>query len=178
MHTTNDGRGFCFGDTAESNWADVLELMQTARDGSPLLDARIDCVLFGRLFIRMGCERRYLSVCIQNGGEPVEMEPDARWSEDVMASLQLIPRNYNYSIGRRDGVCWAWIQPNDSWTPIGTQYRHDHPHGSGLVVAYTMPLALMAAAMELIRNGIDPAHDYTAVVDAARDGALMTSTGV
>jgi hypothetical protein len=97
----------------------------------------------------MGTGRGYVWHDTEAGDQPTA-EPSACWSEDVMASLRLIPSDHNYSIGRRDGVCWAWIQPNDDWTPIGTQYRHDHHLGSGLVVAYTMSLASMAAAMIII----------------------------
>ena len=72
-----------------------------------------------------------------------------RWSEDLMALLQLVPRDHNYSLGERDGVVWAWIQPNDDWTPGDHEMRHDHPRGSGLIVASTLPLAMAAAVVAL-----------------------------
>jgi hypothetical protein len=142
---------------------EVLELMQTARGGSPELDARIDCVLLRRVFVCMSRDgHRYVWRGAEPASEPCDAEPGARWSEDVMASLELIPADHNYSIGRRDGVCWAWIQPNDDWTPVGTEYRHDHPLGSGLVVAYTMSLASMAAAMIIMRSGVGSARFHGA----------------
>lgn len=136
-----------FDKTHTDEWTDVLALMQTARAGSRELDARIDCILFGRSFLGMGSGCGYVSASAH--AQSCWTEPIARWSEDMMAPLRLIPNDHNYSIGRRDGVCWAWIQPNDNWTPIGTEYQHDHPLGSGLVVANTMALALMAAALIL-----------------------------
>jgi hypothetical protein len=157
MNLTDRDHPFCFGDVDAGAWADILEAMQTARDGSLELDARIDCILFGRVFLGLGPECRYYSTATDGSVEAGGREPAARWSQDVMASLRLIPADHNYSIGRRDGVCWAWIQPNDNWTPIGTEYRHDHPLGSGLVVANTMPLALMAAAMVLNHRGANQA---------------------
>ncbi len=65
---------------------------------------------------------------------------------DVMG---LLPANYNFSLGRRDGVCWAWIQPNDDWRPAEGESRHDHPGGSGLAVAETPVLAVACAAIRL-----------------------------
>ena len=63
--------------------------------------------------------------------------------------MGLLPPNYNFSLGRRDGVCWAWIQPNDDWRPAEGEARHDHPGGSGLAVADTPVLAVACAAIRL-----------------------------
>jgi hypothetical protein len=77
---------------------------------------------------------------------------DGRWSTDLGDALRLVPPDYNFSIGQRDGVCWAWIQPNDDWEPADHEARHDHPAGSGLVVASTGALALTCAALILHIN--------------------------
>ncbi|MEJ0047322.1 MAG: hypothetical protein WDN04_15320 [Rhodospirillales bacterium] len=73
----------------------------------------------------------------------------AHCSTDIDEALTLLPHGFNFSLGHRDGVCWAWIQPNDTWEPQAGQSRHDHPGGSGLVVAYTAALALTCAAVIL-----------------------------
>jgi hypothetical protein len=73
----------------------------------------------------------------------------ARWSTDLTATLELVPPDHNVSLGRRDGVCWAWIQPNDRWEPGAHEARHDHPRGSGLIVAHTAALALACAILVL-----------------------------
>lgn len=66
-----------------------------------------------------------------------------------MALLRLIPSDHDFSLGRRDGVVWAWIQPRDGWVPAAHERRHDHPRGSGLIVAHTVPLAVAAATVTL-----------------------------
>ncbi len=71
----------------------------------------------------------------------------ARWSTDLDAALTLLPPDYNFSTGCRDGVCWAWIQPNDAWAPAEHEARHDHPGGSGLVTSHTAALAVICAAI-------------------------------
>jgi hypothetical protein len=76
-------------------------------------------------------------------------QPPVRWSDDLMALLRLIPADHNFSLGVRDGVIWAWLQPNDGWEPADHEVRHDHPRGSGLIVAHTVPLALAAAMVTL-----------------------------
>lgn len=132
---------------------DMIELaqrLQSAAAGNAELDARLDCFLTGRLFAEMETCRRYL--WRTPGCEAVAgvAEPPTRWSEDMMALLRLMPGNHNFSMGERDGVVWAWIQPNDGWQPGAYEVRHDHPGGSGLVVAQTIPLAV-AAAMVIVR---------------------------
>jgi hypothetical protein len=140
------------GILSQDQIADVLDMVQTAQAGNLELDARIDCALAGRIFVCMGTECRYYWRSAGPDCATGDAKPAARWSQDVMASLRMIPSSHNYSVGRRDGVCWAWIQPNDAWDPAETEYRHDHPQGSGLLVAYTMSLALMSAAMILIQR--------------------------
>jgi len=71
------------------------------------------------------------------------------WSSDLGQALTLLPEGYNFSLGLRDGIYWAWIQPNDRWEPGENESRHDHPLGSGLLVGYTATLALSAAAIML-----------------------------
>ncbi len=80
------------------------------------------------------------------------------WSTDLGAALALLPEDHNFSVGRRDGVCWAWIQPNDSWVPAEYESRHDHPRGSGLTVANTAPLAFTSAALMLLIRQLQAGH--------------------
>ena len=109
----------------------LLNLLQSAPAGGRALDALIGATL--------SCPG-----CAGSGSDLA-----VRWSEDLMALLQLVPRDHNYSLGERDGVVWAWIQPNDDWTPGDHEMRHDHPRGSGLIVASTLPLAMAAAVVAL-----------------------------
>ena len=97
----------------------VMQL-QAAHHGNPALDLHVAEVLARG------------AACPAPGG-PAEDGP--RWSSDLNQVLTLIPDHYNFSMGQRDGVCWAWIQPNDDWEPGENEARHDHPRGSGLVVA-------------------------------------------
>jgi hypothetical protein len=71
------------------------------------------------------------------------------WSNDLSQALHLLPTDCNFALGHRDGICWAWIQPNDDWEPGENESRHDHPDGSGLAVAYTAALALISAVLIL-----------------------------
>ncbi len=109
----------------------LLDLLQSAPAGGQTLDALIGAALS--------------SPDTAGSGSDIAV----RWSEDLMALLQLVPRDHNYSLGERDGVVWAWIQPNDDWTPGDHEMRHDHPRGSGLIVASTLPLATAAAIVAL-----------------------------
>jgi hypothetical protein len=111
----------------------LLNLLQSAPAGSRALDALIGAALS----------------CPGRAGLGSDLEE--RWSEDLMALLQLVPRDHNCSLGERDGVVWAWIQPNDDWAPGDHEMRHNHPRGSGLIVASTLPLA-MAAAVVIVRS--------------------------
>ena len=106
---------------------ELLYRLQTAPAGSRTLDALIEAFLPPRT---------------QDQGRE-------RWSEDLMALLRLVPDDHNFTLGERDGVLWAWIQPNDEWSPADTEMRHDHPRGSGLTVACTLPLAMAAALVSL-----------------------------
>jgi hypothetical protein len=126
----------------------LLDLLQSVPAGSPTLDALIHRVLANSAFGKPGID------------EPV---PSARWSEDLTALLRFVPSDHNFSLGERDGVLWAWIQPNDDWGPEANEMRHDHPRGSGLIVACTLPLA-MAAALVALRN-----HAARRPNDGARD---------
>jgi hypothetical protein len=132
---------------APDGTAELLDLLQTARTGSRELDARIDCCLAGRRFVGMEISPRYQwrADC----GSVRAAQPPERWSDDLMALLQVIPADHNFSLGVRDSVIWAWIQPNDGWEPADHEVRHDHPRGSGLVVAHTVPLVLAAAMVTL-----------------------------
>jgi hypothetical protein len=114
-----------------NDFTTLLDLLQSAPTGGQALDALIRAALCCRDCAVLGSD---LAV---------------RWSEDLMALLQLVPRDHNYSLGERDGVVWAWIQPNDDWAPGDHEMRHDHPRGSGLIVASTLPLAMAAAVVAL-----------------------------
>ena len=116
----------------------VVDKLQIARAGGAELDALIDKSL--------GAIRRVYGPCL-NGSFPAHAA--AGWSHNLAAALTALPENYNFSVGQRDGICWAWLQPNDDWQPGDFEARHDHPGGSGLVVAYTAALALIAAALLL-----------------------------
>src|SRR6202161_4772253 len=124
-----------------------LDLLQSAPAGSRTLDAWIDTVLAGLPLD--GSDHRECWQVFDNGSVSGLAQSAVRWSEDLMALLRLGPPDHNYSLGGRDGVLWAWIQPNDDWTPGTHQMRHDHPRGSGLIVACTLPLALAAALVTL-----------------------------
>jgi hypothetical protein len=91
-----------------------------------------------------------LDTLIADALQPPDGGSTTRWSTDLSAAIGLLSAEYNFSVGRRDGICWAWIQPNDDWQPGEFQARHDHPDGSGLITAYTAALALMSAIL-LIR---------------------------
>ena len=128
--------------------AEFLDLLQTARTGNQELDARIDCLLADRHFVGMEICPRYQWRAPDRGAVQVA-QPPVRWSDDLMALLELIPADHNFSLGARDGVIWAWIQPNDGWEPAAHEVRHDHPRGSGLMVAHTVHLVLAAAMVTL-----------------------------
>jgi hypothetical protein len=70
-----------------------------------------------------------------------------RCTTDLNDALVLLPPGYNFSLGCRDGVFWAWSQPNDDWEPTPGEVRHDHPGGSGLIVAQTAALAVTCTAL-------------------------------
>lgn len=127
----------------------LLDLLQSAPEGSPALDARIDTVLVGLASGGLDAGDPHGRRALGDESGPGVQAPAVRWSDDLMAWLQLVPRDHNYSLGERDGVVWAWIQPNDDWTPGAHEMRHDHPCGSGLIVAHTLPLAMAAAVVAL-----------------------------
>ena len=83
------------------------------------------------------------------GRDDAALAGQASLSEDLSALVRLVPPDHNFSLGERDGVLWAWIQPNDTWVPGPYEMRHDHPRGSGLKVACTLQLALAAALVAL-----------------------------
>jgi hypothetical protein len=126
------------GDTTDRKKLDqlitVLDLLQTVPCGTPTLGALIHDVLAGPVF---------------NGRDGPGLADQTSWSEDLSALVRLVPPDHNFSLGERDGVLWAWIQPNDTWVPGPYEMRHDHPRGSGLKVACTLPLALAAALVAL-----------------------------
>ncbi len=128
---------------------DLLDTLQSALSGSMELDARVDSFLRGRDFVGMDGGGRYVWRGIESGPGFSTAEPEAPWTGDLMAVLGLIPDDHNFAIGERDGAIWAWIQPNDEWAPTLHQMRHDHPGGSGLIVAQTLALALSAAVIAM-----------------------------
>ena len=129
--------------------AGFLDVLQTALAGSPELDKRLGCVLTGRALSGEGRDAASRWRNCEIECSLTMPSPKVRWSEDLTALLRLIPPDYNFSLGERDGVVWAWIQPNDQWMPAAHEMRHDHPQGSGLIVACTLPLALAAALVVL-----------------------------
>ena len=116
---------------------DLLERMQVARSGSFEFDAAIVDAFGG------------LPGLGPDLAEASRLAPGPHCSTVLMDVMGLLPPDYNFSIGRRDGVCWAWIQPNDHWRPGDGEARHDHPGGSGLAVADTPVLAVACAAIRL-----------------------------
>ena len=129
----------------------VLDRTQMAVTGGAELDALIDGALAD--FAARGPSSRPPAELFGHG---------TPWSSDLSQALNLLPADCNFALGHRDGICWAWIQPNDDWEPGENESRHDHPDGSGLVVAYTAALALTSAVLILhgIRTqagGYDPA---------------------
>jgi hypothetical protein len=112
----------------------LLDLLQTVAGGTPTLDALLHGVLAGS-----ASDRR-----VEAG-----LAEQISWCEDISALVRLVPPDHNFSLGERDGVLWAWIQPNDTWVPGQYEMRHDHPRGSGLKVACTLPLAMAAALVAL-----------------------------
>jgi hypothetical protein len=135
-----------FGDTTDRKTLDylttLLDLLQTEPCGTPTLDALLHGVLASPTFDEH----------VDTG-----LAGQTNWCEDISALVRLVPPDHNFSLGERDGVLWAWIQPNDTWVPGPYEMRHDHPRGSGLKVACTLPLAMAAAlvglrALTLIRR--------------------------
>jgi hypothetical protein len=114
--------------------ADVVTRLRSANCGSGELDRQLAAALeFARA---------------EYGGSGLRGLPRvAPWSTDLSAAFALLPPGHNFSLGDRDGVCWAWVQPNDDWQPTDGEARHDHPRGSGMVAADTPPLALTCAAL-------------------------------
>jgi hypothetical protein len=129
----------------DSRLREAVDRLQVASHGSVELDALIEATL------------ATLSACIR----PTRIAGfsagrRARWSSDLGETLTLLPDDYNFSVGQRDGICWAWIQPNDDWLPGEYEARHDHPRGSGLIVAYTAALAMTVATIILYTGSTDP----------------------
>ena len=133
----------------------IVDRLQLARHGSAELDAMLDAVL---------ARGTGVSDTVRNviGGLRPAI-PGAPWSRELTHVLALLPHDYNYSLGHRDGVCWAWIQPNDRWEPHEYEARHDHPGGSGLTVARTAALALACAAVILLVRRLETVLDAAAV---------------
>jgi len=117
----------------------LVDRIQIARRGSAELDRQVDEALR------------------KSHGSSWDM-PFGRWSCDLDHAMALLPQSYNFSLGRRDGVCWAWTQPNDRWEPNEFEARHDHPAGSGLVVAHTAALAVACAAVILRLRRLEAAR--------------------
>lgn len=123
----------------------LVDRLQAARSGSAALDALIDDAMHNMQNV---LQARQLGPLPRRGG--------ARWSDELGAPVGLLTANYDFSVGQRDGICWAWVRPYDDWQPQEHEERHDHPDGSGLVVAYTAALALTSAVLLLGRFGLAP----------------------
>jgi hypothetical protein len=141
-----------------------VDALQSVPSGNPTLDAGIDGVLAGRAFAESGPDD-LPGRQVDGDGSASGAGAPVRWSEDLMALLRLVPCDHNYSLGERDGVRWAWIQPNDDWTPSAHEMRHDHPRGSGLIVAFTLPLAMAAA---LVKLRALPGHLFSRTIQGDR----------
>ena len=123
----------------------VADLLQSSPCGSRELDDVLKTAfervaIFFRWLARSEDESAHLLLHSIDG---------ENWSTEISGAFHLLPSGSNFSLGRRDGVYWAWIQPNDRWEPSQYESRHDHPTGSGLVVAATAALALASAAIRL-----------------------------
>jgi hypothetical protein len=112
---------------------DLVDRLQLARHGSPELDLLVTAA-YADPAAAVPSRRDACAACC---------------STDLDDALALLPPGFNFSLGHRDGVFWAWAQPNDSWNPGDGESRHDHPGGSGLVVARTASLAVACAALIL-----------------------------
>jgi hypothetical protein len=128
--------------------ADLHRLLQQAESGDAELDARIDATLNNRVFLRLASDRTY-RWCARGSGFVETADTQSDWSRDLTAALNLVPTDFGFSLGHRDSVCWAWIQPDDGWQPGPTESAHDHPLGSGVVIANTTVIALASAAILL-----------------------------
>ena len=129
----------------------AVERMQLARCGSVALDRLLADALEGAF--EADAEN---AICGLG-----RLTPGQHWSTNLEDAITLLPPDYNFSLGHRDGVCWAWVQPNDQWEPAECESRHDHPGGSGLVVGYTTALALTCAALILRARQIEDARRRT-----------------
>jgi hypothetical protein len=128
--------------------ADLVRLLERAERGDAELDARIDAALNNRVFLRLVSDGTY-RWCARGSGIVETAYAQGDWLRDLSAALKLVPTDFGFSLGHRDSVCWAWIQPDDGWQPGPYEAGHDHPLGSGLVVAYTTVMALTCAAIVL-----------------------------
>lgn len=124
----------------------LMDRLRIASSGSAELDAHFDAFLVDRGKAPGSVDRYDQSTSARMHRRSA---PAMRWSQDFVALLDLVPADHDFSLGRRDGVLWAWIQPRDDWQPAANEARHDHPRGSGLVVAFTVQLALAAALVAL-----------------------------
>lgn len=98
----------------------IVDLMQIARHGGPELDARLDEALADGI----GAEAPTTvmpAAAPAPGWHPTLPMRGGRWSTDLTDAILLLPPDYNFSLGHRDSVFWAWIQPNDCWEPA--EYR-------------------------------------------------------
>jgi hypothetical protein len=68
-------------------------------------------------------------------------------------------------LGLRDGVFWAWCQPNDDWETASGEARHDHPGGSSLIVAQTAALAMTCAALAMRLRWMETARPSPASIE-------------
>jgi hypothetical protein len=128
---------------------EAVEWLKVARQGSAALNAIITDSLAAIL------------PAFRNAPPPgFCARPGTAWSSDLGATVMVLPPAYNFSLGQRDGICWAWLQPNDDWQPGKYEARHDHPGGSGLVVAYSPTLALMAAALLVYANMLEAVPEW------------------
>jgi hypothetical protein len=91
--------------------------------------------------------------------------PSLHCTTDLNHALALLPSGCNFSLGLRDGVFWAWCQPNDDWETASGEARHDHPGGSSLIVAQTAALAVTCAALAMRLRWLETAKPPLASIE-------------
>ena len=116
---------------------DLLERLQIAPNGSLAFDAAI-VAAFGSL-----------PAIGPSAADASRLHPGPHCSTVLGDVMGLLPANYNFALGPREGVRGGGIPPNAGWRPGEGESRHDHPGGSGLAIADTPVLAVACAAIRL-----------------------------
>jgi hypothetical protein len=128
----------------------LSDTLRVAEHGCAKLDAWIECFIAGKILVSADQDGRYWWRWPDRETVNGPSLPARAWSQDSRPWGELIPADHDYALGRRDGVPWAWVQPNDGWQPGEHDMRHDHPAGSGLVVARHALFPIITAIVILI----------------------------